>query len=253
MSLNRTPYRILAIFIAALGVAAASGPVCAQGGPRVQMEDFEVTLDDVGNATFVSKVTRPARAWEQYKENYGGNPSLLKRDLQHAYSNMALHDIDLKNDDMNRVSTLTWKADATAEYKGNGVWDAQLIKGVQATKVGDKLWQFTNTYADGDLVMQDTYHIHLPKAAQGAEQAQSETGFPVLRYTMPEPPRSPLLWITALAGLLGAVLLGASFLVKPAAARMPALIGTSSRGQTLDADSVGTGSTGTPVHRGDQR
>ncbi len=253
MNRNRIHQRSLAIFVGALGVAAFSGPVCAQEGPRVQMEDFEVTLDDVGNATFVRKVTQPAIAWEQYKQNYGGNPSLLKRDLQHAYSNASLHDIDLKNDDMNRISTLSWKADATAEYKGNGAWEAQMVKGVQAAKVGENLWQFTNTYTDGNLVMQDTYHIHLPKAAKGVEQAQSETGFPVLRYTMPDPPRSPLLWLAPLAGLLGVLLLGASFLVRPAAARTPALLGATSRGQTLDADVVGTGSTGAPVHRTDQR
>jgi hypothetical protein len=252
MNLNRTTYGILATLIAILAAAAFSAPVCAQGGPRVQVEDFEVTLDDVGNATFVRKVTQPAMAWGQYKQNYGGNPSLLKRDLQHVYSNMALRDIDLKNDDMNRISTLSWKADATAEYKGNGTWEAQMVKGVQAAKVGENLWQFTNTYTDGNLVMQDTYHIHLPKAARGVEQAQSETGFPVLRYTMPNPPRSPLLWLAPLAGLLGALLLGASFLVKPATARMPALLGSSSRGHTIDAGAVATGSTATPVHRTDQ-
>jgi hypothetical protein len=127
-----------------------------------------------------------------------------------------------------------------------------MVKGVQAAKVGENLWQFTNTYTDGNLVMQDTYHIHLPKAARGVEQAQSETGFPVLRYTMPNPPRSPLLWLAPLAGLLGALLLGASFLVKPATARMPALLGSSSRGHTIDAGAVATGSTATPVHRTDQ-
>jgi hypothetical protein len=251
MSLHRITYRILPLFIAALGAAALSGPVCAQGEPRVQLEDFDVTLDDVGNATFISTVSRTAKDWEQYKEHYGGNPSLLKRDLQHYYSNTSLRDIELKNDDMNRVSTLSWKADATAEYQGNGVWDAQMLKGTQATKTADRLWQFTNSYTQGNMVMQDTYHIHLPKTARSAEQAQSETGFPVLRYTMPDGTRSPLLWLAGLAGLLGVAALGASFLVKPAAARVPQLLGNTGRGQTLDAV-AGTASTGTPVNRTDQ-
>jgi len=219
MHLNRHSYRLAATCVAAVGLAALSLPASAQNEPRVQLEDLDVTVDAVGNATFVDKVTRSAMDWEVYKENYGSNPSLLKRDLQHHYSSTEQHDISLTNDDMNRISTLSWKGDATAEYIGNGQWEGSLPKGAKATKVNETLWEFTVSYPDESGITQETFHIHLPKGATGVEQTQNETGDPVLRYTLPEHTGSPLAWLAVLLGVLGAVLLGASLLVKPAGAK----------------------------------
>jgi hypothetical protein len=220
MSRNRLTHQIVASLVAAIGIVTFSGPVRAQGEPRVQQEDLEVTVDAVGNATFVDKVTRSAVDWEQYKANYGGNPSLLKRDLQHQYSSMELRDIALTNDDMNRVSTLSWTGEATAEYLGDGQWQGKLPKGAQATKINETLWEFTTTYPEEGGITQETYHVHLPKGARGAEQTQSETGDPVLRYTLPDHTRSPLLWIAILTGVLGAALLSLSFFGKPASPKI---------------------------------
>lgn len=219
MSLHRSVYLNAVTLVVFATFVAFSNPVRAQSDLNVQQEDTDVTIDAVGNALFVTKATYPAAAWANYKRNYGGNPSLLKRDLQHQYSSMSLHDIDLKNDEMNRVSTLTWKADAAAEYRGNGIWEVELVKKAQATKVNETLWQLTTTSPAGDgVIAQNTVHIHLPAGASAAEQAQSETGDPVLRYSMGDHSRSPLPWLAALAGLLGVVLLVAGFAGKPATA-----------------------------------
>ncbi|HEV2286783.1 MAG TPA: hypothetical protein VGR80_12125 [Steroidobacteraceae bacterium] len=219
MRLNRHMLRIAAGVVAGIGLASFGPPAGAQNEPRVQLEDLDVTVDAVGNAKFVDKVTRSAMEWEQYKQNYGGNPSLLKRDLQHHYSSTELRDISLANDDMNRVSTLSWTGDATTEYIGNGQWEGRLPKGAKATKVTETLWEFTTSYPDEQGITQETFHIHLPKGAQGAEQAQNETGDPVLRYSLPDHTRSPLLWIAMLLGVLGVALVAASFLLGPPAAR----------------------------------
>jgi len=221
MNLKRwTAAPIAAGIIAATGVAALSAPAHAQNSPRVQQEDLDVTVDAVGNATFVDKVTRSAIDWEQYKRSYGGNPSLLKRDVQHQYSSMDLRDIALTNDDMNRVATLSWKAEAAAEYIGNGQWQGALPKGAQASKVSETLWEFTTTYPDPGGITQATYHIHLPKGARNAQQTQNETGDPVLRYTLPDSAAAPLLLvIAAISGALGAALLVVGLRGKPAQAK----------------------------------
>jgi hypothetical protein len=217
MTPQRVTNRIAATVLAALGAAVLGGPAWAQNAPRVQQEELDVTVDAVGNGTFVDKVTRSAIDWEQYKSNYGGNPSLLKRDLQHQYSSMELRDIALANDEMNRVSTLSWKAQATAEYVGNGQWQGALPKGAQASKVNETLWEFTTTYPDEGGITQESFHIHLPREARGAEQTQNETGDAVLRYTLPDTSGMPLLlWVAAIAGVLGAVLLFAGLLGRPA-------------------------------------
>lgn len=221
MRLNRYLFRIAAIVVSGISLASFGPPAHAQNEPRVQLEDLDVTVDAVGNAKFVDKVTRSAMEWEQYKENYGSNPSLLKRDLQHHYSSTELRDISLTNDDMNRVSTLSWTGDATTEYIGNGQWEGRLPKGAKATKVNETLWEFTVSYPDEEGITQETFHIHLPKGAQGAEQAQNETGDPVLRYTLPDHTRSPLPWLAMLLGILGVALLAASFLLGPATAKSP--------------------------------
>jgi len=221
MRLNRHMFRIAATVVAGIGFASFGPTAGAQNEPRVQLEDLDVTVDAVGNARFVDKVTRSAMEWEQYKENYGGNPSLLKRDLQHHYSSTELRDISLTNDDMNRVSTLSWTGDATTEYIGNGQWEGRLPKGAKATKVSETLWEFTVSYPDEQGITQETFHIHLPKGTRGAEQAQNETGDPVLRYTLPDHTGSPLPWLAMLLGVLGVALLAAGFVLGPATPRSP--------------------------------
>jgi len=204
------------IVVAPLAVLCGSAPDVSRGqSADVLQQDMEITIDAVGNAGASMKFVLPAMQWQTWKRNYGQNPSLLRRDLQHQFSAMVLKDFAVESDDMNRTATIRFKGEADAEYRGNGVWEAELEKGLRSAKLSDTLWQFTRTSTEGGVVAQQTYRVKLPDGARNVAEATNDFGTPVLRYELGGGRRMPMLLIAALAaGVLGLVALVAGIVRK---------------------------------------
>ena len=216
----KTTFRLTALLVAATASAAllAPQPALAQGETPIIQQDIEVVVDALGNADVSAKFTLPAAQWRMWKQTYGENESLLKRDFEHQYSAVVLKDIKLERDEMNRTATLRMKGEANAEYRGNGVWEVELEKGLRSTKVSDTQWHFTKTSAEGGAVLQQNFILKLPKGAKGTEEAANELGVPVLKYELAPKRRSPMLPIIGAAlGLLGLVAIVLGILRKPQA------------------------------------
>jgi hypothetical protein len=203
------------IAIATLAVVCWSAPD-ARSAPSgdVQYQDLEATLDALGNVGVTMKFVLPAQQWSTWKQNYGQNPSLLKRDLQHQFSAMVLKDFAVESDDMNRTAIVRFKGEANAEYRGGGVWEAEIEKGVRSLKVSDTHWQFTRTSTEGGTAVQQTFRINLPGGARNSVEATDEFGTPVLRYELGERQRPVLLLAALAAAALGVVTLAGGFLMK---------------------------------------
>ena len=168
-------------------------------------QDLEVVIDALGNAAVTATFTLPAEQWRLWNQTYGQNEFLLKRDFEHQFSAVVLRDFKLERDDMNRTAKLSMKGTASAEYRGNGVWEAELEKGVRGTQVSERVWQFSKSTGQGGAILQQNYRITLPEGATGSEQVTGEFGIPVLRYSLEPAGRSPMLPVAAaVLGLLGA-------------------------------------------------
>jgi len=213
----KTTLRFTALLTAAAALFAPLFALAQQETPIIQQE-IEIVVDTVGNADVSAKFTLPAAQWQLWKQAYGQNESLLKRDFQHQYSAVVLKDFKLERDDMNRTATLSMKGEANAEYRGNGTWEVELEKGLHSTKVSDTQWHFTKTSAESGAVLQQNFVLKLPKGARGTQEAVSELGVPVLKYELKAAHRSPLLPIVGAAlGLLGLVAIVLGILRKPQA------------------------------------
>jgi hypothetical protein len=175
----------------------------------------DATIDGLGNVDVTMKFVLPAQEWDTWRQNYGQNPSLLRRDLQHQFSAMVLKDFAVENDDMNRTAIVKFKGEANAEYKGNGVWEAELERGARSVKVSDTHWQFTRMSTEGGIPVQQTFRINLPDGARNSAEATDEFGTPVLRYELGGGRRFPTLLIGAIASAaLGLLLVVTGFLKK---------------------------------------
>jgi hypothetical protein len=187
-----------------------------QETPVIQ-QDIEIVVDRLGNADLSARFTLPAAQWQMWKQTYGGNESLLKRDFQHQYSAVVLKDFRLERDDMNRTATLRMKGEANAEYRGNGQWEVELEKGLRGTKVSDAEWHFTRTSTESGAVLQQNFVLKLPEGARGTAEATSELGVPVLKYELKPQARSPLLLVLGgVLALLGLAAIAVGVLRKPA-------------------------------------
>jgi len=190
----------------------------AQQETPVIQQDIEIVVDRLGNADLSARFTLPAAQWQLWKQAYGENESLLKRDFQHQYSAVVLKDFKLERDDMNRTATLRMKGEANAEYRGNGQWEVELEKGLRSTKVSDTEWHFTRTSTESGAVLQQNFVLKLPDGARGTAEATSELGVPVLKYELKPQARSPLLPVLGgVLALLGLAAVAMGVIRKPAA------------------------------------
>lgn len=179
-------------------------------------QDIEVVIDPLGNADISASFTLPAAQWRMWNQTYGENEFLLKRDFEHQFSAVVLQDFKLERDEMNRNAKLSMKGAASAEYRGDGVWEVELEKGARGTKVSDTVWQFSKSTGEGGAILQQNFRVKLPEGAKDAEQVTGELGVPVLRYTLAPERRSPVLLIAgAVLAVLGLVLLVLGLLRKP--------------------------------------
>ena len=205
--------------------AASIAAVVPQAARSMQQEvpviqqDVEVAIDRLGNADISATFTLPAAQWRLWNQTFGESEFLLKRDFEHQFSAVVLHDFKLERDEMNRTATLRMKGAASAEYRGNGVWEAELEKGARGTKVSDTVWQFSKSSGEGGAILQQNFRVKLPEGARNAEQVTGELGVPVLRYQLRPERRSPALLLAGVAaGAVGIALLLLGLLRKPAAA-----------------------------------
>lgn len=179
-------------------------------------QDIEVAIDALGNADISASFTLPAAQWRVWNQTYGQNEFLLKRDFEHQFSAVVLRDFKLERDEMNRTAKLSMKGAASAEYRGNGLWEAELEKGVRGTQVSDTVWQFSKSSGEGGAILQQNFRVKLPQGARDSEQVTGELGVPVLRYRLAPAHRSPILPIVgAVLGLLGIALVVLGFVRKP--------------------------------------
>ncbi len=207
---------------AGLAVAWLAALLPAPGVRGMQQEvpvieqDIEVVVDPLGNADISASFTLPAAQWRMWNQTYGQNEFLLKRDFEHQFSAVVLHDFKLERDEMNRTARLSMKGAASAEYRGNGSWEVELEKGARATRVSDTVWQLSKSTGEGGVILQQNFRVKLPKGARDSEQVTGETGVPVLRYTLAPERRSPMLPIVgAVLGLAGLALVVLGFVRKP--------------------------------------
>lgn len=179
-------------------------------------QDIEVAIDPLGNADISASFTLPAAQWRMWNQTSGQNEFLLKRDFEHQFSAVVLRDFKLERDEMNRTAKLSMKGAASAEYRGNGLWEAELEKGVRGTQVSDTVWQFSKSTGEGGAILQQNFRVKLPEGARDSEQVTGEMGVPVLRYRLAPEHRSPVLPIVgAVLGLLGIALVALGLVRKP--------------------------------------
>ncbi len=147
--------------------------------------DCVIDVDALGNATFDFKMSMNAKQWQAWKQQYGGNPSLLRRDMGQFVSQYVVDDFDLNQDDMNRTMTMTIKAKGVSRHRGDGRYELELEKVMGNGNAQDdgRTFRFSYTEPQGPgSVMLMTTEIKLPDGAEGTSQRTDSAGRPVLAY-----------------------------------------------------------------------
>lgn len=145
---------------------------------------FDITVDELGNATVEVSMKLNASQWDMFKRNVGNNSSVLKREIEKALPKYFLSDFNYSEDAMDRSYKLKFKALGLASINGNGKWESKLeTKDPDITKLSDRDFVMNMDLASNGMLIQQTQKIHLPPSAQGAKIEKDSFGKAVMTYS----------------------------------------------------------------------
>lgn len=198
----------LALIAATLTIGTATGFAQQETLNQIQT----AWVDERGDAKMQVEFVLSAKAWLNWKNQYGDHPDLLRRDLVHQFSMFVMEDFKLEKDDLNRKATASMNVRGEARYRGDGRFEIVLPKTwlkVTDTDSGHE-WHFSYSEIIGQgMVMNQTIKLILPKSATEAKLSPGLQGQQLLSYRLPKDGgRSaawPILMAVGLVGLLGTV------------------------------------------------
>jgi hypothetical protein len=143
-------------------------------------ETIEMNADEKGDVTVISNIKYNAATWDYVKQRHGTDPSVLKNVFKKAFPKYQLTDFDIKNDDMERISTIKFKILGSLKLDAKGKWIAELdSKNPDITKISETQFLLVN---EGNA---QTLKINLPSSASGAKIEKDSFGKAVLTYNAP--------------------------------------------------------------------
>jgi hypothetical protein len=168
-------------------------------------QSMTASVDPRGDASMQIEFTLSAKAWLNWKSQYGDHPDLLRRDLTHQFSMYELVDFKLERDDINRKATASMKIRGEARYRGDGKFEIILPKAWNKVTDTGREWHFSYSQIIGQgLVLNQTFRIILPEGVQDARLGPGLTGQQILGYRLPLKEGAniwPALFFAGLAGL----------------------------------------------------
>lgn len=167
-------------------------------------------VDAKGDAKMQVEFVLSAKAWINWKNQYGDHPDLLRRDLVHQFSMFVLEDFKLERDDLNRKATASMRVRGEARYRGDGKFEIVLPK--TWNKItdtdGGREWHFSYSEIIGQgTVMNQSIKLILPEGITEPKLSPGLQGQQLLSYRLPTSPSKsstwPVLMGVGLVGLLG--------------------------------------------------
>jgi hypothetical protein len=152
----------------------------AQESAKGYKENIEMNFGDKGEVAVVSNIKYNAATWDYIKQQHGTDPSVLRNNIKRQFPKYQIVDFDIKNDDMERTSTIKFSLLGSLKVNENGKWVAELeSKNPDITKISDTKFLMVD---EGSA---QTSKINLPSSASDAKIEKDSFGKAILTYTAP--------------------------------------------------------------------
>ena len=194
------------MIMALAGVLGSNKAFCQVAGqdPTSQTLDYDIKIDQLGDATYEVSTKMDQQQWENFKQGpLVNDPSISKRNMERAMSTYVIEDFKRDVDDMNRAVKMDFKVKAMASYHGDGKWELNLnTKNPEITKLSDNSYMSeSNTMMNGQLVRQ-RFKISFPENAKNIQQATDSFGNGIFTYNSGGGVSSFLKWNNIVGALL---------------------------------------------------
>jgi hypothetical protein len=158
----------------------SSTTVMAQESAKGYKENLEMNIDEKGDISVATNIKYNAATWDYIKQAHGTDPSVLKNNIKRQFPKFVVTDFDIKNDDMERTSTIKFKIQGSIKVNENGKWVAELdSKNPDITKLSETQFLLV------DETNAQTSKINLPKSASNTKVDKDSFGKAILTYNAP--------------------------------------------------------------------
>jgi hypothetical protein len=197
-------YTISKLFFASLASFILTFSAVAQEEVKGLKQLFDITIDELGNATVAVSMKLNASQWDAFKRNVGNNTSNLKRGMEDALPKYFLTNFNYSEEQMNRTYTMKFDVKGLVKNDKNGKWTAELdTKDPDVTKLGDREFVITQDLSSDGMLLQQTQKIHLPSRASSAKIEKDSFGKAILTYTIGTPLKHTIITVLGIILILG--------------------------------------------------
>lgn len=210
--------RAAAAVLLTLGLLAGLVTTPAISAQEVINMDIRAAVDPLGDGTMTIAIKMSARQWATWKQAYGSNPSMFKRDMNALTTQYETDNFKLDQNDMDRTVEMSLEARGMAEYLGDGVFEIKTPKEQGEAEIIDNQARYDYSQNEGGSLTMVDQRITLPDGARDIETTINDRGERVVRYGLNVEPGGGGVWLALglIFGLGGAALLVASCVI-PAA------------------------------------
>jgi len=213
---------LIAGLLLVLSLALGQGVSAQVGQPSVVTVETSVVVEDNGDSRLSTSIEMTAQQFAGWKEKYGLNPSLLRRDMGKTMSQFETLDFKVDQNDMDREVTVSFLVKGMVVHKGGGRYEMTVPENWEGgRRVGNEYEFHYPESIDPNTIAQNSVRVTLPDDASGFREQLAEQGDKVIEYRMPRQSSGKIqLMAGALLGVVGVVLVGLSYLGgkrKPAA------------------------------------
>jgi hypothetical protein len=180
--------------------------------------DVAAHVDPYGDGTITVTFRLSASQWENWREQYGDHPDLLKRDFKQRFAKYALDEIKLERNDMDRTAVATIGARALTTMRGNGVRAIEVAKEARFVSNSGQDWIFesVNQSSPYSPIVTETTRIIVPPQAANVHVENEGSGPLHLVYEIPEDTHSEgLMFWLGISGIAAGAVLGFVGLILP--------------------------------------
>jgi hypothetical protein len=180
--------------------------------------DVAAHVNPYGDGTITVTFRLSASQWENWREQYGDHPDLLKRDFKQRFAKYALDDFKLERNDMDRTAVATIGTRALTTMRGNGIRAIEVAKEARFVSNSGSDWIFESVVQSSPYspIVTETTRIILPAEATNVHVENEGGGPRHLVYQMLENGQGDgLMFWLGIAGIAVGVLLGVVGLLLP--------------------------------------
>lgn len=160
-------------------------------------QKIDMNIDGLGNAAISISMTLPAQQWQMWNQNFGNNPSALKRDIERSMPGYFLEDFKLEKNDMERSFTISLAAPGICKVDKKGRWILESDeKNAQITELAERKFMMVQSPPELGGIQQTTM-ISFPEQASDIKLDKDAFGKTVFRFEMDGPSSASgiLLWV----------------------------------------------------------